>query len=74
MDKKVLEKIIQLISVSMPGVDVTNVNENTRLIEELRFDSLGLFTLVTNIEKEFNVKFNVTYHISTVKDIYDFIR
>ena len=53
---------------------MSNVNENTRLIEDLRYDSLGLFTLVSSVEKEFNVSFETYYHISTIQDIYDYIK
>lgn len=73
MDKDIFDRLIKLISQSMPIVDVSNVNESTRLIEDLRFDSLGLFTLVSSVEKEFNVSFKSYYHISTVQDVYDYI-
>ena len=73
MNKKIYDRLLKLIAQSMPNVDMTNVNENTRLIEDLRYDSLGLFALVSSAEKEFNVSFKTYYHISTIQDIYDYI-
>ena len=73
MNKEVFDRLLQLIKDSMPGIDVSGVKENTRLIEELGYDSLGLLTLVMNVEKEFSVKFNRAYQINTIKDIYDYI-
>ena len=73
MDNEVMNTLLKLISESMPNVDMKGVNENTRFIEDLRYDSLGLFTLVINVEKAFNVSFKETYQINTVKDIYDFV-
>ena len=74
MNKEIYDKLLKLISQSMPNIDMSNVNENTRLIEDLRYDSLGLFTLVSSVEKEFNVSFETYYHISTIQDIYDYIK
>ncbi len=73
MNKEIYDRLLKLIAQSMPNVDMTNVNENTRLIEDLRYDSLGLFTLVSSVEKEFNLSFKTYYHISTIHDIYDYI-
>ena len=73
MDKEVLNKLLQLVKDSMPDIDMAGADENTRLIEDLGYDSLGLLTLVINVEKEFSVKFNRYYHINTIKDIYDYI-
>lgn len=73
MDELAYKKILKLVSQSMPGVDMSNVNENTHLIEDLRYDSLGLMMLIINVERFFNVSFNIPYHVSTIKDIYNFV-
>lgn len=73
MNNDIHNKLLNLVKDSMPEVDMTGVNENTRLIEDLGYDSLGLFTLAINVEKEFLVRFNRYYQINTIKDIYNYI-
>lgn len=73
MNEKIYKRLLELIEESMPEVDVSGAGMDTRFIEDLRYDSLGLMTLVMNVEKEFSVAFNTFYQINTIKDIYDFI-
>ena len=73
MNKEISDKLLKLVAQSMPGVDMTGANENSRIIEDLRYDSLGLFTLVRAVEKEFSIKFDEYYQINTIKDIYDYV-
>ena len=54
-DKEILERLKKLISQSMPDVDVKNVTLETRLLEDLKFDSLGMMMLAMAMEDEFGI-------------------
>ncbi len=72
-EKEFLKQIELLIKKSMPGVSTDNLSMDTRIIEDLRFDSLGLFVLVTNIERHFNIKFDVYVDIVFISDLFNYI-
>lgn len=71
--KEIVEKLKKIIVHSMPNVKVDGVNENTRLIEDLKFDSLGLMMLAMEMEEAFNISFNEPVNFVTVKDVVDFV-
>lgn len=59
MNSSVRKILMKLISESL-GLDAQNIviNDNTRLIEELGFDSVSILNLLTSIEKKFNLDFS----------------
>lgn len=59
MNSNIRKVLIQLISESL-CLDEQNVvfYDNTRLIEELGFDSVSILNLLTSIEKIFNLDFS----------------
>ncbi len=73
MNEQIYNQLLTLVSQSMPGIDTTDITSKTRLIEDLGYDSLGLMILVLNVEKAFNVSFDVPYFISTIDDIYEYV-
>ena len=73
-DKEILERLKKLISQSMPDVDIKNVTLQTRLIEELQFDSLGMMMLAMAMEDEFGVRFDEPVNFVTVQDVLDFVK
>ena len=48
--KVVIERVV-------PGIDLTNVSRDTRLVEDLGFDSLALMMMSMEIEDAFDFKF-----------------
>lgn len=68
-----LEQLKKLINDIMPELDVTNVTENTRLVEDLHFDSLAVMMLAMNIEDTYNITFDGPMNFRTVKDVMDFV-
>lgn len=73
-DKEILERLKKLIGQSMPDVDIKNVTLETRLIEELQFDSLGMMMLAMAMEDEFGVRFDEPVNFVTVQDVLDFVK
>ena len=73
-EKEILERLKKLIGQSMPDVDIKNVTLETRLIEELQFDSLGMMMLAMAMEDEFGVRFDEPVNFVTVKDVLEFVK
>ena len=60
--KKILEKVL-------PDVDMSKVTEQTRLKEDLGFDSLALMMMAMELEDAFNFKFTQFVRFETVGDV-----
>lgn len=63
-----LEKLKEILEKVIPGVDVNTVTEDTRLIEDLNFDSLALMMMSMEIEDAFNFRFTEFVQFKTVGD------
>ncbi len=64
-----LEKLKTLLGRVLPDVDMSAVTEDTRLIEDLGFDSLALMMLSMEIEDAFGFKFTEFVRFETVGDV-----
>ena len=53
-----IDKLKELIKKVMPDINVEGVNEESKLKEDLEFDSLGMMMLAMAIEDEFGVDIN----------------
>ena len=68
----VFEKLVELFKKVFEGdVDVSNVNRDSRLVEDLGMQSIGMLYMALAIEEEFGVKFHNDdfAKIKTVEDI-----
>ena len=68
-----LEKLKELMKNVAPEVDLDNVTLETKLIDDLHFDSLGIMMFAMAIEDEFGISFDEPMNFVTVKDVIDFI-
>ena len=68
-----LDKLKELMKTVDPDTNFDNVALETRLAEDLHFDSLGMMMLAMAIEDEFNVAFDEPMDFKTVKDVIDYI-
>lgn len=68
-----LEQLKKLINDVMPELDTSNVTEETRLVEDLHFDSLAVMMLAMNIEDTYNIAFDGPMNFHTVKDVMDYV-
>ena len=69
-----LEKLKQLMKGVDDSVNLDNVTLDTKLVEDLHFDSLGIMMFAMAIEDEFGVTFDdQAMNFETVKDVVDYI-
>ena len=68
-----LEKLKQLMKNVDPDVNLDGVTLETKLIDDLHFDSLGIMMFAMAIEDEFGVTFDEPMNFITVKDVVDYI-
>jgi acyl carrier protein len=64
-----LEKIIELIAEETDG-DVSEINENTNLYDDLDMDSMDILSMALSFEEEFGVRFEKS-EISLIKTVSD---
>ena len=64
-----LEKLKEILGKVLPDVDVSSVSEETRLVEELGFDSLAMMMMAMEIEDAFGFKFTEFVRFETVGDV-----
>ena len=68
-----LERLKKLMQGVNPDTNLDNVTLETKLIEDLHFDSLGMMMFAMAIEDEFGITFDEPMNFVTVKDVIDFI-
>ena len=68
-----LEKLKELMKNVDPELNLDNVTLETKLIDDLHFDSLGIMMLAMAIEDEFGVTFDEPMNFVTVKDVVDYL-
>ena len=64
--KKIFERV-------MPQVDTADIKPETVLTSELGVDSLNMLLLAVSVEEEFDIMFEPSTKIDTVKDICDYV-
>lgn len=65
--KSVIERVV-------PGIDFTGVTRETRLVEDLGFDSLALMMMAMGIEDAFGYRFTEFVRFTTVGEVYDYLQ
>ena len=68
-----IERLLKLIKENMPDCDVSNVKEDTKLMDDLGLDSVGMMMLSMSIEDEFGVVFDEPVYFVTLKDVLDWL-
>lgn len=68
-----LEKLKTILGKVVPDVDLSSVTEETRLIEDLEFDSLAIMMMSMEIEDAFGFKFTEFIKFETVGDVCRFL-
>lgn len=64
-----LDKLKEIIGKVLPDLDMSTVTPETRLIEDLGFDSLALMMMSMEIEDAFGFKFREFVRFETVDDV-----
>ncbi len=68
------ERLLKLIQDNMPDADLSNATEESRLMQDLGMDSIGMMMLSMAIEDEFGVRFDEPVYFETVKDVLDWLK
>lgn len=68
-----LERLKELMKGVDENVNLDNVTLDTKLVEDLHFDSLGIMMFAMAIEDEFGVTFEEPMDFVTVKDVVNYI-
>ncbi|MBQ6824004.1 MAG: acyl carrier protein [Clostridia bacterium] len=69
MSMSMLEQLKEILGKVLPEVDMSTVTEETRLVEDLNFDSLALMMLSMEIEDAFQFQFAELVPFETVGDV-----
>ena len=64
-----LEKLKEILIKVLPGVDMENINADTRLKEDLGFDSLAMMMMAMELEEAFCFKFAEFVKFENVGDV-----
>ena len=68
-----LDKLKVVLGRVLPDVDMSSVTEETRLIEDLGFDSLALMMLAMGIEDSFGYRFTEFVRFETFGEVCDYL-
>lgn len=64
-----LERLKEILSKVLPDIDMSAVSEETKLVDDLGFDSLALMMMSMEIEDAFGFKFTELVRFETVGDV-----
>ena len=64
-----LERLKEILAKVLPDADTTNITPDTRLVEDLGFDSLALMMMSMEIEEAFHFEFKEFVRFETVGDV-----
>lgn len=64
-----LEQLKTVLARVLPQVDMSTVTEDTRLVEDLGFDSLAMMMLAMEIEDAYQFQFTEFVKFETVGDV-----
>ena len=68
-----LEQLKVILEKVLPEVDMTAVNMDTKLIDDLGFDSLAIMMMSMEIEDAFKFKFKEFVKFETVGDVCNYL-
>lgn len=64
-----LDQLKNILKKVLPDLDMSTVTEQTRLVEDLAFDSLAMLMMSMEIEDAFGFKFTEFVKFETVADV-----
>lgn len=64
-----LNRLKEILGKVLPDVDMTTVTEDTRLVDDLGFDSLAMMMMAMELEDAFGFKFSELVRFETVGDV-----
>ena len=68
-----LEKLKEILGKVLPDVDLSTITVETKLIDDLGFDSLAMMMMAMELEDAFDFKFKEFVKFDTVGDVCDYL-
>ena len=68
-----LDKLKEILGKVLPDLDMSTVTKETKLIDDLGFDSLALMMMSMEIEDDFGFRFKEFVRFETVGDVCDYL-
>lgn len=68
------ERLLKLIQENLPDAELENATLDSRLMEDLGLDSVGMMMLSMSMEDEFGVRFDEPVYFVTVRDVIDWLK
>ncbi len=68
-----IEKLKNVIKRVSPGTNLSEVTYDSRLIDDLGFDSMSMVMMSMELEEEFGFRFEESVRFSTVGEVCDYI-
>ncbi len=68
-----LDKLKEILSKVLPHINMDDVTMDTRLVEDLAFDSLAMMMLSMEIEDAFDFRFAEFVKFETVGDVCNYL-
>lgn len=57
-----------------PTINVFQFDEYSKIVDDLKLDSLSQLMVVMEIEKKYNIKFEKVLNFETVKDVINYLK
>ena len=68
------QELADLLKRVMPGINPDDYTPESRLVEDLKFDSLAFMAMASEFEAEYGVEFEGPIPFKTVQDVMDFVQ
>ncbi len=68
------EELGELLKRVMPGINPDDYTPESRLVEDLKFDSLAFMAMAAEFKSMYDVEFEGPIPFKTVQDVMDFVQ
>lgn len=68
-----LNRLKEILGKVLPDVDMSTVTEDTKLVDDLGFDSLAMMMMAMELEDAFNFKFTELVKFGTVGEVCSYL-
>ncbi len=68
------KELREILKRVMPGINPDNYTPESRLVEDLKFDSLAFMAMASEFEATYGVEFEGPIPFKTVQDVMDFVQ
>lgn len=69
----IFDKLVEIFERVMPQVNTADITMDSVLSTDLGVDSLNMMLLAISVEDAFNINFESSVRLETVKDICDYV-